>query len=199
MLPLIALPIFKISQKQKGFTLLELIAVCAIIGVVSAVAAPNLIDSKRQEEVNKTFTKIRSTLIEAQTNANRKSTDCTVSISNNNATYSITGNPSGCVLEPFSVDKNIVSVTKSNFSNDPTFSNGNNDGMEFDLKSTTVDSGTLWIARKDFSGKVLPESAKCIVVSSIGMIRTGIFAGTSSKPTCNNIENKRYDNSVTSP
>jgi Tfp pilus assembly protein FimT len=181
------LVVLNLLNKEGGFSLFELIIVFVIMGIVSAIGAPSLINSQRQERVNEAFGKIQGALVEAQINANRQSTDCTVkfAILGGNS-YQVSGNPSGCVLEPFKIDKTIVNVTQGNFTSTPT-------DIKFSYSGTTFNAKTLWIARKNFSNIAMPETAKCIVISSIGMIRTGIFSGTTSAPVCDNLENKRYD------
>jgi len=165
------------SNQEKGVTLLEVVLVSVIIGIMAAMSVPNLLEEQRQQKVNEAFSKVRGALVEAQTNANRQSTDCTVKLTKSGAS----GNPAGCVLEPFSVDTDIVSITKTDFSTTPT-------DITFSFTGTTGNTDTLWIARKDFGGNVIESSAKCIVVSTLGMIRTGINEGGN----CVNVENKRY-------
>lgn len=172
-------------SKQKGFTLFEVVAVSVIIGILSAVGVPNLIASQRQEKVKSTFSQIRSALVEAQLNANRMSTSCTVTIATNGT--QVTGSPAGCVLEVTSIDPSIVSVTTGNFEALTSSTNS----FEFQYTGRTSDARTLWIARKNYSNGIINDSAKCIVVSSIGMIRTGIY-NASSPSNCENLENRRY-------
>ena len=171
---------------HKGFTLIELIIALIIMGVFVAIALPNVVNLQREGEARKAYSQIKGALIQAQTNADRQGQTCTVEFSDNgDNSYLVTGNPNGCVLESFTIDMNIVSVTKSNFSKFPT-------NISFSIVGKTSNASTLWITRKDFQNNPLETVARCIVVSSTGMIRTGFNDGSK----CNNVQNIKYDNSV---
>ena len=168
-------------KQQSGFTLLELIVVGIILAIAGALAGPSLIGSRRDQEAKKAFSEIKAALVEAQRNADRKSTTCTVQFIAGTGVYNVSATPSGCVLEPFAIDTEVVSVTKTNFTNPPT-------NIAFSFRGTTANATTLWITRKDFANNPIQTVGKCIVVSPIGMIRTGI----NNNGACENLENKRY-------
>lgn len=195
----------RLIQKETGFTLLEMIIVTVIMGVMAAVSVPNLLDSQRENEAKKAFTQIKSALLEAQANANRMSSSCIVQFTAGTGTYTVSGlkwvdsdddgtidtgetSSEGCVLEPFTIDTEVVSLTKTNFSTTPT---SPADDIAFTFTGTTGDASTLWIARKTFGGDIVTTTAKCVVVSSVGMIRTGVKADASND--CDNIANDKYD------
>jgi prepilin-type N-terminal cleavage/methylation domain-containing protein len=179
MLHLIVLNLLK---KDRGFTLFELIVILVIISIVSAISLPSLIGSQRQDKVNEAFSKIQGGLRQVQLNANRKSTTCTITID----ISEVIASPSGCLLENITFDSGIVDITSTTgiLPQD----------IAFTYRGTTSNSQTLQIRRKTFSGEAMPETGKCIVISTIGMIRTGIYNGNVKGTNCNNIENKRYDN-----
>jgi len=175
---------------EGGFNLIEIMAILVIIGIGSAIGTPSLINSQRQDQVNQAHSKIRSALVEAQINANRRSQPCTVTIG-----ASSTSGLGGCVLETITYESSVVSVSRGS----PTSGNLPND-VTYTFRGTvelTSPPGTqtIWVARKDFDGSVLQDTAKCIVVSSVGMIRTGIY-DASAPSNCRNLENARYDLSV---
>jgi len=173
-----------LKNKEKGFNLIEIAAILVIIGIAGAIGAPSLVNSRRQEQVNQAHSRIRSTLVEAQINANRTSQLCTVNI----GATSTTGTPAGCILEVINYPSDVVSVTAGGFTNAPT-------PIAYDFQGRTGQAQTIWVSRKDFDGSVLQDTGKCIVVSSVGMIRTGIY-DTSAPSNCRNIENDRYDSST---
>lgn len=173
------LHLFSQKNQQKGFTLFEIVIVSVIVGILSAMAVPNLIGSQRQETVNRTFSRIRSTLVEAQLNANRLSSNCPINI----AVTEITSNQSGCLLENITINSSIVDITSTAGTLPQT--------INFSYRGTTGNGQTLQISRKTFAGKAMPETGKCIVISSTGMIRAGIY-NTSAPSNCENLENKRY-------
>lgn len=179
----------KKKDSEKGFTLIEIIAILVIIGIGSAIATPSLVNSQRQDRVNQAHSRIRSALVEAQINANRRSQPCTVII----GTSSTTGNPAGCLLESIEYESDIVSITKRNSSGDNFVDPPDN--VTFTFQGRT-NNQTIWVARKDFDGNVIPGTAKCIVISNVGMIRTGIYDTEATSADCSNPDNQRYDDST---
>jgi prepilin-type N-terminal cleavage/methylation domain-containing protein len=167
------------KSKQKGFTLFEVVIVSIIMAIASIMAAPNLITTQRQGTVNRTYSQIRSTLTKAQLNANRLSRSCPITIS----ATEISSSQSGCLLEKVAIDSTVVNIDSSAGTLPQT--------INFSYRGTTSNGQTVQISRKTFTGEPMPETGKCIVVSSIGMIRTGVY-NPSSASNCENLENKRY-------
>lgn len=187
----------KIKTKA-GFHTLEILIVTIIVGIATAIGAPSLISSARESESKKAFTDIRGALIEARINANRQSIVCIVTFTKNttNNEYDIAGSPSGCVLEPFSIDADVVTISSTGgaIPNSPATRNiaFDFDGSLDETNTTDTDLQTLWITRNDFSGNPLPGLGRCIVVgNSLGMITTGIDDGNG---VCDNVKNQIYDN-----
>lgn len=173
-----------LNKKEEGLTLIELLVVVVILGISGAIATPSLVNSYRQNQANLALNQLRSALQQAQANANRLSTNCQISITENPNNFTITGSPVGCLLETITVDRNIVDIDSSSSSSPPW-------DVAFTFSSTTFDQQTFTIARKNPGGTVDTSNANCLVISNgIGMMRVGKRDGN----TCENVENLRYPN-----
>lgn len=76
-------------SKQKGFTLIELMIVVAIIGILAAIAIPNYTEYMRRSRMNDAYTHLSTLSLKAEQNFQ------------NNATYIKTG---FCVADPGTTD-----------------------------------------------------------------------------------------------
>ncbi|WP_324281494.1 type II secretion system protein [Cyanobacterium aponinum UTEX 3221] len=194
------------KNEEKGFNLLEVVLVSVIVGIMAAVSVPNLLEQQRQERVNEAFNKIRGALVEAQTNANRKSRSCTVVITTTQVSSYLhvdddgdpytpseddddngldpkpITNPESCTLENIAIDDSIVEMRSTASGGLPQ-----NITFDFDGNLTKTTQQTIHLKRKNAPN----ETGKCIVISNqLGTIRTGIY---DSVIGCNNPENKKYD------
>ncbi len=59
---------------RKGFTIIELLLVCAIIGILSAVAAPNYMAARNRARVSEATAQLAADLQRARSSAQRSST-----------------------------------------------------------------------------------------------------------------------------
>lgn len=168
-------------KREQGFTLIEMIVTVVILGVATAIASPSLINSWRQSKANEASLKLKTTLQQAQANANRMSISCTVTLDNSAAdVYTISSSTSGCIPETITVDKDYVEITSTG-----------SGSVTFTFKGTTTSQQTFTIARKNGSGTVDSSNANCLVISTgLGLIRSGKKDGSN----CLNIENLRYEN-----
>jgi Tfp pilus assembly protein FimT len=197
---------------ERGITSAEVIITLIIIGVLTAVSAPSLVGSQRDNETKEAFINLRNALAEVRINANRLSTTCILEMTKDttNNEYDITARTisggTGCLLSNFSVDASVVTIMSGSTApgstaipNSPTKKqiafdfDGTLNGTETKnaaVSTTDPDLQTLWITRNDYSGNALSGQGRCIVLSNwLGMIRSGI---QNSSGTCYNPDNDKY-------
>ena len=75
---------FHLAQKNAGFTLIELLVVVAMIGVLSAIAAPSWVTFVNRQKVNKANNVLLSALQEAQREAKKRKLGYSVSFRTDN-------------------------------------------------------------------------------------------------------------------
>lgn len=188
------LKVFSQLNKEKGFNLIEMLVIIIITGIATAIGTPSLVNARRQDITNQAFNQIKGALTEAQVNANRLSTDCTVTVGTNG----VTGAPGGCLLQNVTYDDDIVSVTARELTPTPTALTIPTN-LTVNFRGNFVNSGTpltdeiiIEIARKDFNGTALLTTGKCIVVNGSGMVRSGVYDASVADSNCRNPENDRY-------
>ena len=94
-----------LEKNIKGFTILELLVVLAIVGVISAVAYPNFSSWNKEREVRSAVTKISSLIrnIHAQT---EKGTFAYVQVKFTNTDKSLTVETKGMTMDTLATKMN---------------------------------------------------------------------------------------------
>ena len=159
------------KTKNNGFSLIEILAVTIILGIASAIAAPNLMALFSHHKVRNTMVIINGAVKEAQKQAIRQGITCDIDI--NLDARTITGNPLPCLPEQRNLDddvRNTDDVTIATNLNPPTIS--------FSAKGNTTTGGTIVV----YSG--FTNTQRCFVISNgLGITRTGDYTDPLTVPT----------------
>ena len=76
-------------QNKKGFSLIELMIVIAIIAILSAITVPNLISWYRNQGLKNAVVELQSNLHLAKMTAIRQNRNCSVNINTGSGSYNI--------------------------------------------------------------------------------------------------------------
>jgi prepilin-type N-terminal cleavage/methylation domain-containing protein len=188
------LPKSHLRRRQKGFTLIETLVIMIVIGVLAAVAGPNLAGLLDAIKVNQTVAELRTALQETQRQAIRKNQPCELELSieekNNrkkgalSGSCLVSGTPS--LPEEVEVATNVAVTEKKNpQSNLKHYSarlNFSHTGSADFMILSNVKSPAL---PKDPSAKIvalIPDNKsvtkRCVAVSStLGLTRVGTYTG----------------------
>jgi prepilin-type N-terminal cleavage/methylation domain-containing protein len=157
---------------NQGFTLIESLIIVLVIGILAAIAAPSFLATLNRSRVNDALASVEGALKEAQREAIKRSTNCTVTLDTTDKKVTgpclVTGDRDLC--EKRDDDGNCIQP-KALIDVPP-------DGNEitYTFKGHTASAVTIKIYRPDTS------SQKCLVVSAgIGIMRTGDLEGTNCK------------------
>lgn len=154
---------FNVPGSNKGFTLLETVTVVAMIGIVSAIAAPSFLSMYSRSKINSATAEVQGVLQEAQRQSIRTSKSCTVSV----GTTSVTGN---CLVS-------------GNLSLNGVTADSSLSSFQFNHKGLVLDSSaqpftnplTLVITANNSNLK------RCLILTSpLGLIRTGTYSNSAS-------------------
>lgn len=156
---------------NKGFTLIEMLAVTLVIGVIAAIAAPNLFALMNQNIVRQGLTQLEGAIREGQKQANREGESCTVTIDAVN--NQITGD---CLLSNRDLNDNIIIAT--NVDNNGT---ANQFDITFSSKGNVVG---LTVATPPPLNEAMfivfmangTDARRCLVISGVlGNMRNGTY------------------------
>ena len=141
-----------LKQKDNGFTLIEMIVTVVILGVLAAVAVPNLLGMYNRQRANAAIEQVEGAIKEAQRLAVRNGRSCAINI--NNGTRTISG---GCLLS-------------NRVFGDYVTLNSDQAAITFSSKGTTLTPATIRVTANN--GNV----DRCLVLTNgVGLIRTGDY------------------------
>lgn len=149
------------NKKQQGFTLFEIIVVLFLIGILSAISAPNFLGWYRRSQLDYSLSEVRGALRQAQREAIRRSAICQVTINAEASPVTVTS----CVST-----RTLPEAVTVGFSGGST--------ITFGFRGNTNNNNTI-----HFSSEAVTQQ-KCLAISMpLGIIREGIY-DSSASPRC---------------
>lgn len=149
--------LYYVRNKDRGFTLIEMITVIIIVGVIAAIATPNFLGLLNRNRANSAVSEIEGAIREAQRLAIRNGRSCTINITS--ATRTVSSPNSGsdrCLLSNRVFDDNVT------IDADET--------IIFSGKGNTTSAATIVVSTNNDTVQ------RCVFVSSgLGLIRTGDY------------------------
>ena len=150
------------NSKDIGITLTETLVVAVIIGILAAIAAPNLLGLLSRNRVNEALGKINGAIKESQRQAIRNGKLCRVNI--DPSTNTISGNPTDCLFNTREIADSVD--IRTNLSGTPP-------NILFSAKGSTTKSGTIVVSSDS------TNLQRCFVISlGLGITRTGEYTGS---------------------
>ena len=176
-----------IYQKDRGFTLLEMLAVLTIIGILTALAVPNVLAIMTRAQLTNSVERVRDTLETSRIQTTQKSKPCNI--------YIPTGNQvvSNCLISADSYSSGITGVTnglpsvKLDDRNDiiiesiQDFSTGSTGSLlqiNYSSRGITQNFGTIVLSSRSNSN----GEKKCLKIDrGVGLISIGNYISTTCK------------------
>jgi prepilin-type N-terminal cleavage/methylation domain-containing protein len=171
--------LWRVRKSNSGFTLVEMLAVVIILGVIAAVAVPNLLGWFNRNRVNEAMRQVEGALKEAQKQAIRTGKRCTIDIEPTSFTIdvkpstniSISSTQKDCLLSTRILNSSIALASNLESSNitKVTFSGKGNITID-----DPVNPPVLVVSIPDGT-----DLKKCVVIENfLGVIRTGKYDGS---------------------
>ena len=172
-----------IHQKDRGFTLLEMLAVLMIMGILMAIATPSVIAMMSRAKLSNSVEQVRYTLELSRSQSTQKNKQCNVYIPNG-------GNQiiSDCLISADNTSSGINGVppglpsVKLDDQNDIKIENSDSSPLKtitYNVKGITQDSGIFVLSSRSNSN----GEKKCLdIKNGVGLISIGTYIDTINPP-----------------
>lgn len=172
--------LWNVPKKESGFTLVEMLAVTIIVGVVSAIAVPNLLGQLYKARITDGVASIKGAIEEAKKQAVRNSRSCSITIADNGAgrfTIQTTAGSNQCLLENRTLPEDVTVAISDSVDEITINSKGN-----IDYTNGGADTSS---SPREFTvshSNLGTSNEKCVRLEGLfGDVQTGIVQGG----TCN--------------
>lgn len=176
--------------KKQGFTLGETLIAIVIAGILTSIAAPNLVSGYQKQKVKNASEQLKSYFKQAQKFAIRQGKGCTVKLvelDHTNPEERKITSTTGCLVDPdISIKEDLYKVDiKTNITGNPpsiefTY-RGNIEYAAETTESGDEDQGTFVISLNG------TEYKSCVVMTeALGIIRNGYYDGSTSEISSGN-------------
>jgi len=167
------------KKRNKGFTLIEMLTVVIIIGVLAAIAAPNLLGMLNQTRLKDGLGQVEGAIREAQKLAIRRGQSCniifTTDTTTGNSIVETAPGSNGCLLSTRELPDS-VSFSLLNSSSLVLIDSSNEAQLGFSSKGNPTIEGIMVISHAN------TNTSKCIQIEGLlGSILTGNYDSTTQK------------------
>lgn len=166
--------LWNVPKQDDGFTLIEILAVTVIIGVVGAIAAPNVIGQINKSRINDGVSQIEGAFREAKRQATSRKQACTIQIGDVGGVVTIQNQTgSSCLLETRQLADGInIANNTPNATLAIQFSGKGNIGNTATYVPASTGNWTITVSHDDV------DNPKCLVIAGLfGEIQTGVSQG----------------------
>ncbi len=168
--------LWNVPRKESGFTLIEVLAVTVIIGIIGAIAVPNVLGQLNKARISDGVAQIEGAFKEAKRQATSRKQSCTIQIANVGGNVIVQNQAGSCLLETRQLPDGVtVGFNTTNDSTIPLpiqFSGKGNIGNTDTYIPSNTGSWTITVAHDDI------DSPKCLEIAGLfGDIQTGVVQG----------------------
>lgn len=161
---------YSVRNKERGFTLTEMLVTVIVTGVLAAITAPSLVGLINRNQVKEAQRQVESALQEAQRQAMRRGKSCSIEIDPTNRKIKNPSGGDGCLLSERKLSDQVLM----------TADDGKSNTISFTHKGTTETAKT---PKTIVVYSSISNEKKCIVIADIlGTIKTGDYTGNINTP-----------------
>ena len=165
---------WNVPNQDDGFTLIEILVVTVIIGIVGAIAVPNVLGQLNKSRISDGVAQIEGAFKEAQRQAISRKQSCTIQVGNVGGNVVVQNQgTSSCLLETRQLPDGVtVTNNTPNATLAIEFSGKGNIGNNDEYVPNAQGNWTITVSHQNI------DSPKCLEIAGLfGDIQTGVVQG----------------------